>query len=35
MNEELAVCSDPENYMPDCFDSAEYDYDDFKCWENN
>ena len=23
-------CSDPENYVPNCYDEVEYDYDDFK-----
>ena len=32
INKEFAVCSDPENYISDSFDAAEYGYDDFKGW---
>ena len=33
INKEFAVCSDPENYISDSFDAAEYGYDDFKGFE--
>ena len=30
LSAELGECSDPENFVPDCFDEVECEYDKFK-----
>ena len=33
MGKDLSVCTDPENFVPDCFDGVEYDFDEFAGFE--
>ena len=33
MGEDLGACSDPENFVPDYFDVAEYEFDELKNFE--